>query len=120
MAASDCMPVHIDSQAELVEGYTPNVTLTPLCIQFVSSAFCRTSGDAEAIFRRAEATAKGLGQISAAITANGGNAAASMRIAEQVQAWQHDALQHNCPRLCACQCAISGAFSRLMRDSVAV
>lgn len=51
----------------------------------VSTAACNTSGDAEAIFRRAEATAKGLGQISAAITANGGNAAASMRIAEQVR-----------------------------------
>lgn len=43
------------------------------------------AGDAEAIFRRAEATAKGLGQISTAIRAEGGTAAASMRIAEQVK-----------------------------------
>lgn len=43
----------------------------------------RAVGEAEAIFRRAEATARGLGQVSAAIQAEGGNAAASMRIAEQ-------------------------------------
>mmetsp|Transcript_9355 Transcript_9355/g.28141 ORF Transcript_9355/g.28141 Transcript_9355/m.28141 type:complete len:455 (+) Transcript_9355:147-1511(+) len=43
----------------------------------------RAVGEAEAIFRRAEATAKGLGQLSAAIQADGGGSAASMRIAEQ-------------------------------------
>lgn len=44
---------------------------------------CGVPGEAEAIFRRAEATARGLGQLSTAIRADGGGAAASMRIAEQ-------------------------------------
>lgn len=43
----------------------------------------RAIGEAEAIFRRAEATSRGLNQLSAAIKAEGGSAAASMRIAEQ-------------------------------------
>lgn len=41
------------------------------------------AGEAQAIFRRAEATAKGLGELSSAIQAEGGGSAASMRIAEQ-------------------------------------
>lgn len=74
------------AQKVLKRGYIDAICTIKTCTPaLVSSAAHWTSGDAEAIFRRAEATAKGLCQISAAITANGGNAAASMRIAEQVQ-----------------------------------
>lgn len=56
-----------------------------ICVVWKCEVFRTCAGDAEAIFRRAEATAKGLHEISEAITAEGGNAAASMRIAEQVK-----------------------------------
>lgn len=47
---------------------------------------CIPAGEAEAIFRRAEATARGLNQVSSAITAAGGAQAASYRVAEQYMA----------------------------------
>ena len=56
------------------------------CCQTVTHACqtaCLRAGEAQAIFRRAEATAKGLGELSSAIQAKGGGSAASMRIAEQ-------------------------------------
>lgn len=43
----------------------------------------RARGEAEAIFARAEATAKGISKLSNAIRAEGGSEAASLRIAEQ-------------------------------------
>ena len=41
------------------------------------------AGEAEAIYRRADATAKGIGLVSQAVTAHGGSEAASLRVAEQ-------------------------------------
>ena len=41
------------------------------------------SGEAEAIYRRADATAKGLNLVSEAVTTQGGAQAASLRVAEQ-------------------------------------
>ena len=43
----------------------------------------KSAGQAEAILRTAEATAKGIHSISGAITERGGGEAATMRIAEQ-------------------------------------
>ena len=42
-----------------------------------------SSGEAEAIYRRADATAKGLNLVSVAVTTRGGAQAASLRVAEQ-------------------------------------
>ena len=42
-----------------------------------------SSGEAEAIYRRADATAKGLNLVSEAVTTQGGAQAASLRVAEQ-------------------------------------
>lgn len=44
---------------------------------------CNAAGEAEAIYRRADATAKGIGLVSQAVTAHGGSEAASLRVAEQ-------------------------------------
>ena len=41
------------------------------------------AGEAEAIYRRADATAKGISLVSQAVTAHGGSEAASLRVAEQ-------------------------------------
>ena len=43
-----------------------------------------SAGEAEAIYRRADATAKGISLVSQAVTAHGGSEAASLRVAEQV------------------------------------
>ena len=43
-----------------------------------------SAGEAEAIYRRADATAKGINLVSQAVTAHGGSEAASLRVAEQV------------------------------------
>ena len=48
-----------------------------------SSVHCTAAGEAEAIYRRADATAKGIGLVSQAVTAHGGSEAASLRVAEQ-------------------------------------
>ncbi len=44
---------------------------------------CRVSGEAEAIYRRADATAKGINIVSEAVAGPGGSEAAALRVAEQ-------------------------------------
>jgi len=48
----------------------------PSCAEYAA-------GEAEAIYRRADATAKGISLVSQAVTAHGGSEAASLRVAEQ-------------------------------------
>ena len=50
--------------------------LQPSCAEYAA-------GEAEAIYRRADATAKGISLVSQAVTAHGGSEAASLRVAEQ-------------------------------------
>ena len=61
--------------ASLSEGLPREKSLT-LCAM--------SAGEAEAIYRRADATAKGINLVSQAVTAHGGSEAASLRVAEQV------------------------------------
>ena len=62
--------------------------------------FCvMSAGEAEAIYRRADATAKGINLVSQAVTAHGGSEAASLRVAEQVCMPFWSALPNK--RLCA-------------------
>ena len=58
------------SQDLVVDGAPTRLSLTAV-------------GEAEAIYRRADATAKGIGLVSQAVTAHGGSEAASLRVAEQ-------------------------------------
>ncbi|KAL3153774.1 hypothetical protein ABBQ32_013362 [Trebouxia sp. C0010 RCD-2024] len=69
------------SKINVAEGDKAQVILSSEAAK--QDAINRATGEAEAIFLRAEATGRGLGLISEAIQADGGNEAASMRIAEQ-------------------------------------
>lgn len=69
------------SKINVAEGDKAQVILSSEAAK--QDAINRATGEAEAIFLRAEATGRGLGLISQAIQADGGNEAASMRIAEQ-------------------------------------
>ncbi len=51
--------------------------------RWIFTLLCNAAGEAEAIYRRADATAKGIGLVSQAVTAHGGSEAASLRVAEQ-------------------------------------
>ena len=71
-----------------------------------------SAGEAEAIYRRADATAKGINLVSQAVTAHGGSEAASLRVAEQVciPFW-------NAPtgkKLCWCPCRPAGMAECLL------
>ncbi|KAK9806143.1 hypothetical protein WJX72_003176 [[Myrmecia] bisecta] len=69
------------SKINVAEGDKAEVILTSEAAKM--DAINRATGEAEAIFRRAEATSRGLQVVSEAIKANGGSEAASMRVAEQ-------------------------------------
>lgn len=69
------------SKINVAEGDKAQVILSSEAAK--QDAINRATGEAEAIFLRAEATGRGLEMISSAIQADGGNEAASMRIAEQ-------------------------------------
>lgn len=69
------------SKINVAEGDKAQVILSSEAAK--QDAINRATGEAEAIFLRAEATGRGLEIISSAIQADGGNEAASMRIAEQ-------------------------------------
>ena len=75
-----------------------------------------SAGEAEAIYRRADATAKGINLVSQAVTAHGGSEAASLRVAEQVciPLWSASTEKK---KLCWCPCRPAG-MAELRQGSV--
>ncbi|CAL5227063.1 g9967 [Coccomyxa viridis] len=71
----------MQSKINQAEGDKAEIILTSEAAKM--DAINRATGEAEAIYRRADATAKGIGLVSQAVTAHGGSEAASLRVAEQ-------------------------------------